>query len=159
MGLRTTGMMVSSVWHHADSAIEAIRHQTCEAEVAQNMHRLRVIRPGPERIVNVYARDVIIDFPINQRVRFDAMVCTRLDVMVARGVVPTTKAALHQLHPDLFADEKAADNALGRELNLNSLYRTPYKGMRLSSVRLQNPGRGSRPFDVLVCDPATAPNV
>ena len=156
---RTTGMMVGNVWHHADPAIEAIRHQTCEADVTQNLHRLRVIRPGPERIVNVYARDVMIDFPIHQRMRFEDMVCTRLDVMVARGVIPTTKAALAQLHPDLFANEKAADNALGRELDLTPLYENSYKGMRLSSARLQRSGRGTRPFTVFLTDPSRAAEV
>ena len=133
---RTTGMMVSNVWHHADPAIEAIRHQTCEAEVVQNMHRLRVVRPGPERIVNVYARDVLVDFPIHQRMRFEDMVCTRLDVMVARGVIPTTKAALAQLHPDLFADENVAHHWLHRELGAKPLCLEPYKEMALSSARL-----------------------
>lgn len=156
---RTTGMMVSNVWHHADPAIEAIRHQTCEAEVVQNMHRLRVVRPGPERIVNVYARDVLVDFPIHQRMRFEDMVCTRLDVMVARGVIPTTKAALAQLHPDLFANEMAAKNWLHQELGLKPLSLEYYKGIRLSSARLQRPGRGTRPFTVFLTDPSRADQV
>jgi hypothetical protein len=152
-------MMVGNVWHHADPAIEAIRHQTCEADVTQNLHRLRVIRPGPERIVNVYARDVMIDFPIHQRMRFEDMVCTRLDVMVARGVIPTTKAALAQLHPDLFADENVAHHWLHRELGAKPLYENSYKEMALSSARLQRSGRGTRPFTVFLTDPSRAAEV
>jgi hypothetical protein len=84
------------------------------------------------------------------------MACTRLEVMVTRGIVPTTRAALVLLHPDLFKNEGDAHHWLHRELGANPLYETPYKEMALSSVRLQTPGRGSRAFEVLVRDPATA---
>jgi hypothetical protein len=83
------------------------------------------------------------------------MVASRLDVMLARGVVPTTKAALYQLHPDLFETDEVAGMWLKRDLRVKPLLDT-YRETTLSSVRLHNPGRGSRPFVVLVCDPATA---
>jgi len=149
------GMMVEGCWSHPDPSVEAIRYQTCEASLVQDIHRARAIHSGPDRQILVFAGDVTVEFPVSRRARFADMVASRLDVMLARGVVPTTKAALYQLHPDLFETEKIADNFLNRELDLKPLLDT-YREMRLSSVRLQNQRRGSRPFEVLVCDPATA---
>lgn len=150
-----TGMMVDGVWAHPDPAVEAIRYQTCEAALVQDLHRARAIHAGPERRILIFAGDVTVEFPVSRRARFADMVASRVDVMLARGIVPTTKAALHQLHPDLFETEKTADHFLNRELDPKPLLDT-YREMGLSSVRLQNPGRGARSFEVLVRDPSIA---
>jgi hypothetical protein len=145
------GLMIPGITEHPDPYAEAIRRQVADAALEQDVHRARLALAGPNRCVRVFAADVWLDMPVDRRARFEEMVDDELGVMAARGVIPTTKAGLAAMHPDLFPTEKAADNWLGRELDLKRL-KGLIREMRLSSARYQRPGRGARPFKVWFSD-------
>ena len=154
-GYEPEGRVIAGITEHPDPYAEAIRRQVADAALEQDVHRARLALEGPKRRVRVFAADVWLDMPVDRRARFEDMVEDELAIMAARGVIPTTKAGLAGIHPDLFRTEKAADNWLGRELDLKRL-KELIREMRLSSARLQRSGRGSRPFTVWVSDPEAA---
>jgi hypothetical protein len=96
---------------HPDPLVEIVRWQICEAELLQAIGRARGIR----RAVTVYLMtDVALIVPITETAYFDALMPTRQDVAMARGLLFTSGKEATKAYPDLWETADAFRNEKDR---------------------------------------------
>jgi hypothetical protein len=104
---------------HPDGRVQAVIEQTREAEMVQAIDRLRLIH-SPRKKTVVILCNIPLDIPVDELVTWrelagDGRLAEALAACEENGwdALPLAPKALHDLLPDLWATEKAAEAWLG----------------------------------------------
>ena len=147
---------------HSDPRIDAVRRQIVTANLMQS-DRTRGVQRAPDRPVTWYVvTNEPLPVPVDELWTNADLVPSKWQVAAARGLFATNPKHAAALHPDLWANAKAAVNDRDRngwaEVDLTS-----YKGIyligsevNLARVRYKPEGAGQKPTYLLASDPESA---
>jgi hypothetical protein len=101
---------------HPDPVCHAVLEQVRDAEVAQAVHRARLVRRASDRPLRVdIVTSTAVDITIDEVMALDAWLEVSVDeLLVARGMVPEDWAGKHGVLKDVFPTVDALKKAAGR---------------------------------------------
>ena len=101
---------------HPDPLAEAVRYQICEAELEQAIGRGRAVNRTAETPLQIdILTDVCLPVVVDEPVRWEEVAPDKIEEMICRGLVTSSRSVAARLYPDLWKSAGALKKAVERK--------------------------------------------